>query len=237
MDSGQAPDATISVVWATWGRFSPVGGQRARACCRASTSSNYRAQQATPRMRTVRQIPVNSRIRRKHRYRSAGSDICLFTAKSGRRAPDFCLPARPYDDCRSHGKPRYDARMSKTILLLRDGEEPAVKPNLDLSGDGQKRAERLAKFIPKEFGKPGSIFAAAPSSLSVRGYLTMRPLAAALCCIRVARTGRPLPFQRGPLGARQVRRLTDQHYGAGIRRRFCVTRSPQMAESIGIKTD
>ena len=70
--------------------------------------------------------------------------------------------------------------MSKTILLLRHGEEPAVQPNPDLSGDGQKRAERLAKFIPKEFGKPGSIFAASPSSSSVRCYLTMRPLAAAL---------------------------------------------------------
>ena len=70
--------------------------------------------------------------------------------------------------------------MSKTILLLRHGEEPAAKPNLDLSGDGQKRAERLAKFIPKEFGKPGAIFAPSPSSSSVRSYLTMRPLAAAL---------------------------------------------------------
>jgi hypothetical protein len=70
--------------------------------------------------------------------------------------------------------------MSKTIILLRHGEDPAVQPNLDLSGDGQKRAERLAKFIPKEFGKPGAIFAASPSSSSARSYLTMRPLAPAL---------------------------------------------------------
>ena len=70
--------------------------------------------------------------------------------------------------------------MSKFILLLRHGEEPAVKPNLDLSSHGQKRAERLAKYIPKEFGKPGAIFAASPTSSSVRSYLTMRPLAAAL---------------------------------------------------------
>jgi hypothetical protein len=70
--------------------------------------------------------------------------------------------------------------MSKTILLLRHGEEPAVQPNLDLSTNGQKRAERLAKFIPKEFGKPGLIFAASPTSSSARCYLTMRPLAAAL---------------------------------------------------------
>jgi hypothetical protein len=70
--------------------------------------------------------------------------------------------------------------MPKSILLLRHGEEPTVKPNLDLSSNGQKRAERLAKFIPKEFGKPGAIFAASPSSSSVRCYLTMRPLAASL---------------------------------------------------------
>ena len=70
--------------------------------------------------------------------------------------------------------------MSKTILLLRHAEEPADQPNPDLSVDGQKRADRLAKFIPKEFGKPGSIFVASPSSSSVRCFLTMRPLAAAL---------------------------------------------------------
>jgi hypothetical protein len=70
--------------------------------------------------------------------------------------------------------------MSKSILLLRHGEEPTAKPNLDLSADGQKRAERLAKFIPKTFGRPGAIFAAAPTASSVRSYLTMRPLAASL---------------------------------------------------------
>jgi hypothetical protein len=70
--------------------------------------------------------------------------------------------------------------MAKTILLLRHGEDPAVQPNPDLSGDGQKRAERLAKYIPKEFGKPGLICAAAPTASSVRSFLTMRPLAAAL---------------------------------------------------------
>lgn len=69
--------------------------------------------------------------------------------------------------------------MSKTILLLRHGEEPAIQPNLDLSGAGRKRAGRLAKFIPAEFGKPKAIFAAGPSPSSVRCYLTMRPLAAA----------------------------------------------------------
>ena len=95
-------------------------------------------------------------------------------------AASFGHTSTSCDDWRSNGKPRYDARMSKSILLLRHGEEPAVKPSLDLSSDGQKRAERLAKFIPKKFGKPGAIFAASPSSLSVRSYLTMRPLAAAL---------------------------------------------------------
>jgi hypothetical protein len=70
--------------------------------------------------------------------------------------------------------------MPKAILLLRHGEEPGVQPHLDLSGAGCKRAERLAKFIPTEFGKPGAIFAAAPSPSSVRCFLTMRPLAASL---------------------------------------------------------
>ena len=70
--------------------------------------------------------------------------------------------------------------MSKTILLLRHGEEPAVQPNPDLSSAGQKRADRLARFIPKELGRPGLIVAASPSSSSVRCFLTVRPLAAAL---------------------------------------------------------
>ena len=70
--------------------------------------------------------------------------------------------------------------MPKTILLLRHGEEPEVQPDLDLSGAGRKRSERLAKFIRTEFGKPGAIFAAAPSPSSARCFLTMRPLAASL---------------------------------------------------------
>ncbi len=70
--------------------------------------------------------------------------------------------------------------MSTTILMLRHGEEPQIKPNLDLSKAGNKRAACLAEFIPTTFGKPGFIFAAAPSPSSVRCYLTMRPLASVL---------------------------------------------------------
>jgi len=65
----------------------------------------------------------------------------------------------------------------KKILLLRHAEEPADETSLDLSAAGRRRAEQLAKFIPKTFGTPQFVFAAAPSDSSVRCYLTMRALA------------------------------------------------------------
>ena len=67
--------------------------------------------------------------------------------------------------------------MPKTILLLRHGEEPKDPKSLDLSAAGRERAEKLASFIPKYFGRPDFIFAAAPTDASVRSYLTVRPLA------------------------------------------------------------
>jgi hypothetical protein len=66
--------------------------------------------------------------------------------------------------------------MPKTILLLRHGEEPKDTNSLDLSDTGRDRAEKLATFIPKQFGPPDFIFAAAPTGASVRPYLTVRPL-------------------------------------------------------------
>jgi len=65
----------------------------------------------------------------------------------------------------------------KTVLLLRHGEESSDKNSLDLSDVGRTRAEKLAAFIPRKFGKPDFIVAAAPTGSSVRAYLTMRPLA------------------------------------------------------------
>ncbi len=67
--------------------------------------------------------------------------------------------------------------MSKKILLLRHAEEPDDDDQLDLSEEGRQRAERLSTYIPKTFGRPAFLFAAAPSSSSVRCYLTLRPLA------------------------------------------------------------
>jgi len=66
--------------------------------------------------------------------------------------------------------------MRQQIILIRHGEEPEGS-SPDLSARGRARAERLAKYLPKEFGTPGALFAAAPSSSSVRCYLTLRPLA------------------------------------------------------------
>ena len=67
--------------------------------------------------------------------------------------------------------------MSKKIILLRHAEKTADGDSLDLSEAGRTRAEKLASYIPKTFGKPGFLFAAAPSDSSVRCYLTLRPLA------------------------------------------------------------
>ena len=67
--------------------------------------------------------------------------------------------------------------MPKKILLLRHGEELDGEDSLDLAEAGRQRAERLAVYIPKAFGNPAFLFAAAPSSSSVRCYLTLRPLA------------------------------------------------------------
>lgn len=67
--------------------------------------------------------------------------------------------------------------MSKTILLFRHAEEPDAAKSLDLSNAGRARAEKLALFLPKKFGVPDFIHAAAPNESSVRAYLTVRPLA------------------------------------------------------------
>ena len=67
--------------------------------------------------------------------------------------------------------------MPKKIVLLRHAEEADVENSLDLSPEGRLRAGKLAKYIPKVFGTPQFVFAAAPSDSSVRCYLTVRELA------------------------------------------------------------
>src|SRR5450432_3807409 len=66
--------------------------------------------------------------------------------------------------------------MSSIVLLMRHAEEPRDPKNPDLSAAGRQRADRLAAYIPKQFGRPDFLIAAAPNRQSVRSYLTMRPL-------------------------------------------------------------
>ena len=71
----------------------------------------------------------------------------------------------------------------RKIVLLRHAEEPndpAHPDDPDLSAAGRVRAAKLAKYIPKTFGRPDFVFAAAPNRTSVRPFLTMRPLCDAL---------------------------------------------------------
>jgi broad specificity phosphatase PhoE len=65
------------------------------------------------------------------------------------------------------------------ILLMRHAEKTGDPDDINLSGAGEKRAERLASFIPETFGKPDFIFAAERSKRSIRSIETVEPLAAA----------------------------------------------------------
>ena len=62
------------------------------------------------------------------------------------------------------------------ILVMRHAEKPA-DPNIpDLAPAGHARAEALAQYIPRAFGVPGAIFAAALSQHSARSLQTVTPL-------------------------------------------------------------
>lgn len=65
------------------------------------------------------------------------------------------------------------------ILVMRHAEKPDDPDNPDLTSAGAERAEELATFIPKTFGKPDFIFAAAISRHSARPYETVKPLSKA----------------------------------------------------------
>lgn len=66
------------------------------------------------------------------------------------------------------------------ILLLRHSEKTGKLDDIYLSKAGEKRAERLASYIPQVFGRPDFIYAAARSKRSIRSMETVKPLAAAL---------------------------------------------------------
>ncbi len=67
----------------------------------------------------------------------------------------------------------------KAILVMRHAEKPDDVRDPDLSPAGFERADRLAQYIPSEFGPIDFIFAAAISKHSARPYETVRPLAKA----------------------------------------------------------
>lgn len=66
------------------------------------------------------------------------------------------------------------------LLVLRHAEKTGKKSDHHLSPEGQERAERLAAYIPKEFGKPDFLIAANRNKYSDRPVDTLKPLAAAL---------------------------------------------------------
>jgi hypothetical protein len=66
------------------------------------------------------------------------------------------------------------------ILLMRHAEKTGRSDDIYLSADGTKRAESLVSYIPRTFGRPDFIYAAARSKRSIRSIETVKPLAAAL---------------------------------------------------------
>jgi len=66
------------------------------------------------------------------------------------------------------------------LLIMRHAEKTGDKRDPDLSQAGEERAQQLATWLPRTFGKPDFIIAAARSKRSNRSYETVAPLAQAL---------------------------------------------------------
>jgi hypothetical protein len=66
------------------------------------------------------------------------------------------------------------------LLIMRHGEKTGDKSDPHLSPEGQMRAQKLATYIPQQFGKPDFLIAAANSNRSLRPFETIEPLAKAL---------------------------------------------------------
>ncbi len=64
------------------------------------------------------------------------------------------------------------------VLLMRHAEKTGDLEDIHLSQAGQQRAERLASYLPAEYGLPDYLFAAARSKRSIRSIETLQPLAA-----------------------------------------------------------
>jgi hypothetical protein len=65
------------------------------------------------------------------------------------------------------------------LLILRHAEKTGDPADMNLSEDGQARAERLATYIPQTFGRPDFLLAAIRSKHSNRSYETLLPLSQA----------------------------------------------------------
>ena len=66
------------------------------------------------------------------------------------------------------------------LLVMRHAEKSDDPSDPDLTPAGHQRAETLANYIPKTFGLPDAIFAAAISKHSARPYETVEQLAKAV---------------------------------------------------------
>jgi hypothetical protein len=71
------------------------------------------------------------------------------------------------------------AATPRFVLVMRHAEKPDDPHDPDLSSKGAARADELAQYIPKTFGEPEFIVAAAPSKNSVRPFETVQPLSKA----------------------------------------------------------
>lgn len=63
------------------------------------------------------------------------------------------------------------------LLIMRHAEKTGEKSDRHLSAAGQQRAEKLASYIPQQFGTPDFLMAAANSKRSRRPRETLEPLA------------------------------------------------------------
>ncbi|MGE0054881.1 MAG: histidine phosphatase family protein [Hyphomicrobium sp.] len=79
----------------------------------------------------------------------------------------------------SGGTPFAAGQGPSHVIVMRHGEKTGDKFDPHLSAEGQQRAQNLATYIPKQFGKPDFLIAAAESKRSNRPYETLLPLAQA----------------------------------------------------------
>ncbi|MBV9528622.1 hypothetical protein [Sphingomonas sp.] len=96
------------------------------------------------------------------------------------------------------------------ILVMRHAEKPDDADDVHLAPAGTVRAQRLATWLPAEFGTPDFIFASAESRHSDRPRETMQPLADA--CARVLET----PYADADFAAQAHLLRTDPRYGGKL---------------------